>query len=124
MNYNDTASFSKFFQFLPLSFDVLVSIEKIVAIRFCDFSINAHSQRKFYYYNRFHYLFLLIFNFNEISNTKTSLVDARRNPTNQVGRRLAAVLHTNSILDGLAGMRSLMTTNSHPHRILACKINK
>lgn len=56
-NYNNATRFSKFFKFFPLSFDIFVSIEQIITIRFCDFSINAHSQRNHNYYNRFHKLY-------------------------------------------------------------------
>gem|GEM_PF-6738331 len=59
LNYNNATRFSKFFKFFPLSFDIFVSIEQIITIRFCDFSINAHSQRNHNYYNWFHKLFLL-----------------------------------------------------------------
>lgn len=43
LNYNNATSFSKFFKLLPLSFDIFISVEQIITIRFCDFSINAHS---------------------------------------------------------------------------------
>nr|DAL08446.1 MAG TPA_asm: hypothetical protein [Caudoviricetes sp.] len=57
LNYNNATRFSKFFKFFPLSFDIFVSIEQIITIRFCDFSINVHSQRNYNYYNRFHKLY-------------------------------------------------------------------
>ena len=37
------------------------------------------------WYFAFGLFFFLIYNFNEISNAQTSIVDARRNPTHQVG---------------------------------------
>lgn len=63
----------------------------------------------------------IILNLNKISDSQTSLVDARRNPTHQVGRRLASVFHTNSILDGIAGMRSFMAAIVHRHNLLTRK---
>ena len=84
LNYNNTTRFSKFFKLLPLSFDISISAEQIVTIRLSNFSINTHSKRKFYYNNRFHNLFLLIFNFYEIANAQTSLVDAITYPPHKV----------------------------------------
>lgn len=42
----------------------------------------------------------------------------------QVGRRLAAVLHANSIFDGIAGMRSFMAAVVHRHTLPTLKRNK
>lgn len=66
----------------------------------------------------------IILNLNKISNTQTSLVDARRNPTYQVGRRLIAVFHANMILDGIADVRSFMAAVVHRHNLLTRKRDK
>ena len=72
----------------------------------------------------FVFLIFLIYNFNEISNAQTSHVDARRNPTNQVSRRLIAVLHVNIIFDSIADVRSFMAAVVHRHILLTLKRDK
>lgn len=63
----------------------------------------------------------IILNLNKISDSQTSLVDARRNPTNQVGRRLAAVFQVSIFLDGIADVRSFMAAIVHRHNLLTRK---
>lgn len=63
----------------------------------------------------------IILNLNKITNTQASLIDARRNPTYQIGRRLAAVFHVSIILDGIANVRSFMAAVVHRHSLLTRK---
>ena len=63
----------------------------------------------------------IILNLNKITNTQTSLVDARCNPTYQICRRFTAVFHTSMILDGIADVRSLMAAVVHRHNLLTRK---
>lgn len=66
----------------------------------------------------------IILNLNKISDSQTSLVDARRNPTHQVGRRLAAVFQVSMFLDGIADVRSFMAAVVHRHNLLTRKRDK
>ena len=63
----------------------------------------------------------IILNLNKISDSQTSFVYARRNPTKQVGRRLAAVFQFSIFLDGIADVRSFMAAIVHRHNLLTRK---
>ena len=75
-------------------------------------------------YFAFGLFFFLIYDFNEISDSQTSLVDARRNPTNQIGRRLTAVFQVSIFLNGIADVRSFMAAVVHRHNLLTRKRDK